>query len=79
MELGEFSQYSNGLQAGQLGFNSQQGQEIFLYSAVSRLALRPTQRVKRRVREADHSPPSSDEAKNRDATPLFPLSSLRGA
>jgi hypothetical protein len=37
------SGYSDGLQAGQLRFNSWQGQGIFLCCAVSRRALGPTQ------------------------------------
>jgi hypothetical protein len=40
---GELSQYSNGLQSGWLGFDSQQRQKNFLHSTVSRLALKPTQ------------------------------------
>jgi hypothetical protein len=55
--------------------------KIFLFSTASRPAVGPTQPpiqwvpgalspgVKRKWREADHSPPSSDEAKNGGAIP----------
>jgi hypothetical protein len=69
-----------------------EGQEIILYSTVSRLALRPTQapiqsvlgalspELKRPKCEADHSPPSSTEIKNSGAIPPLPHTSLwRGA
>jgi hypothetical protein len=58
------------------GFESRQGLRIFLFTAVSRPALGPTQPpiqwvsralskgVKRPVHEADHSPPSSAKVKN---------------
>jgi hypothetical protein len=58
------------------GCDSQQGQEIFLFSIRSRMTLEPTQHpiqwvpnaafpeVKRQGREADHSLPSSAEVKN---------------
>jgi hypothetical protein len=36
-------EYRDELRAGQLGFDSRQGQKIFRYSTESRLALRPTQ------------------------------------
>jgi hypothetical protein len=64
------------LLGGRPGFNSWQGQVIFLRPTASRPALRPTQPpnkwvpgsvsagVKRPEDEADHSPPSSAEAKN---------------
>jgi hypothetical protein len=67
---------ATGCMAGELGFDSQQGQEIFLFTAESRPALWPNQLlmqwvtgaislgVKRPGREADYSPPSSVEAKN---------------
>jgi hypothetical protein len=67
------------------GFDSRQWQEIFLYATASRRALGPTQPpiqwapgalspgVKRQVREADHSFPSSAEVKNCGAVPPFPL------
>jgi hypothetical protein len=42
-ELGYLSRYSDGPRAGRPGFGSRQGQEIFLFSTVSRPALRPTQ------------------------------------
>jgi hypothetical protein len=72
------------LRAGQPGFDSWQGQEIFLYATVSRLALGPTQPsiqwvsgapflgVKQPGCEADHSPLSSAEVKNDGTIP--PLS-----
>jgi hypothetical protein len=61
---------------GVLEFDSRRGLGIFLFTTVSRPALGPTQPpiqwvqgalslgVKRPVREADHSPPSSAEVKN---------------
>jgi hypothetical protein len=60
---------------GVLGFDSRRGLGIFLFTTTSRTALGPTQPpiqwipgalslgVKRPVREADHSPPSSAEVK----------------
>jgi hypothetical protein len=60
---------------GVLGFDSRRGLGIFLFTTVTRTALGPTQPpiqwvpralslgVKRPVREADHSPPSSAEVK----------------
>jgi hypothetical protein len=57
-------------------FRFRQGQQYFLFSKTSRLALGPTQppiqwvpgviypRVKQQRREAGHSPPSSTEVKN---------------
>jgi hypothetical protein len=60
---------------GVLGFDSQQGLGIFLFTTVSRMALESTQppmqwvtgnlslEVKWLGREADHSPPSSAEVK----------------
>jgi hypothetical protein len=58
-----------------LGFDSQWGLGIFLFTTTSRMDLRPTQppiqwvpgalslRVKQPGREADHLPPSSAEVK----------------
>jgi hypothetical protein len=72
------------LRAGQPGFNSQQGQEIFLFSVVSRPTLGPIQPpiqwvpgvlslgVKWQGCEADHSPPCSVEVKNGGAMPPLP-------
>jgi hypothetical protein len=74
------------------GFDSGQGQEIFLFSIESRPALGHTQPSIQWVsgalslgakwlrREADHSPPSSAEVKNGGAIPPLPhKSSWRGA
>jgi hypothetical protein len=67
-EVGWLSQYNDILWAGELGFDSQQEQEIFLFSTVARPALRPTQpptqlvtealcpRIKWLGHEADQSP-----------------------
>jgi hypothetical protein len=64
------------LWAGRLGFDSRQGQGIFLITTPSRPALESTQHlihrvpgafslvVKRSGREGDESPPSSAEVKN---------------
>jgi hypothetical protein len=81
-EPGQVSRYSDGLLAGQPGFYSCQGQEIFPYSTASRPALGPNQSLlsdgyrglffhglNRPGREADHSPPSSAEVKNVGAVP----------
>jgi hypothetical protein len=80
----EIAQYSNRLWAAQLGFHSQQKQEIFLYCTASRPALGLTHSpiqcvpgalspgVKQPRREADHSPPSSAEVKNGGAIPPLP-------
>jgi hypothetical protein len=69
---------------GRSGFDSQQGQEIFLVSTASRPALMHTYlpiqwiamtaypEVKRPECEADHSPPSSAEVENGGATPPLP-------
>jgi hypothetical protein len=75
--------YFSGARAGRPGFNSRQGQEIFLYSTASRPALGLTQPpvqwmpgalspgVKLPGREADPSPPSNTEVKNGGAIPLL--------
>jgi hypothetical protein len=76
---------------GESGFDSRQGQEIFLFSIMSRPALGPTQPpaqwvlavfslgVKRQGREADHSPPCSAKVKKgRAVVPLPNTSSWRG-
>jgi hypothetical protein len=72
---------------GVLGFDLQQGLGIFLFTTVSRTALRPTQPpiqwvlgdlslgAERLGFEADHSPPSSAKAKNAQSyisTPNMP-------
>jgi hypothetical protein len=55
---------------GWTGFDFRQGKQIFLYSAASRPAFIQwvpralSEGVKWPGREADHSPPSSDEVKN---------------
>jgi hypothetical protein len=68
--------YSSGLRAGRLGFRISAGIENYLFTTVSRPALVSTQLpiqwipgalslgIKRPVREADHSSPSSAEVKN---------------
>jgi hypothetical protein len=65
--------------AGQPGFDSRQGQEIFLFITASRPVLGSTQPpiqwvpvINRPGCEADHSPPSSAEVKNGGVMP--PLS-----
>jgi hypothetical protein len=70
-----------------LGFDFQQGQEIFPSSTASRPTLGPTQlpiqwlpgdlsaKVKRQGREPDHSPPSSAEVKNGRLVPPLPQTS----
>jgi hypothetical protein len=91
-EPGRLSWYSDKLRAGQLWFDSRQGQEIFLYRTVSRKALGPTQPpiqlvpralspgVKRPWREADHSPPPTVKVKNGGAkSPLSHTSLWDGA
>jgi hypothetical protein len=67
---------ATGYAAGELGFDFQQGQEIFLFTVESTTDPEPTQlliqrvpracssRVKRQGREADHTPPSNVEVKN---------------
>jgi hypothetical protein len=69
----------------ELSFDSQQGQQIFLFSIASRPTPGPTQppiqwihgaispEVKRHGREADHSPPSRTEVKNHAAIPSLPI------
>jgi len=61
---------SFGYRLDDLGFDSWQGQEIFLFSIMSRLAVGITQpavqwvpRVKQLVHQADHSLPSGACAK----------------
>jgi hypothetical protein len=71
LELGQFCHYTSEIEAGwprNQVFNSQEGQEIFLFSTASKSALRPTQppvqwvlgtvfpRVKQPGHEDDHSP-----------------------
>jgi hypothetical protein len=73
----ELSWCSAGLWAGRPGFlDSRRGLGIFFFTTASRTVLGPTQspiqwvpgalslEVKRPVREADHSPPSSAEVKD---------------
>jgi hypothetical protein len=78
----QFSWYSNGLQAGWLVFDSWQGNNIFLFFTVSRLAMWPTQspiqwvqggfcpRTKWPGHETEHSPSSSAKVKNGRANSL---------
>jgi hypothetical protein len=73
-DLGQLSQYSDRLQNGWLGFDHWQEQEIFLFSAASRLAPGPSQPplcagalapdIKQPGCEADHSSQSNAEVKN---------------
>jgi hypothetical protein len=82
-ELGQLSQYSDGLQAGQPGFEFWQGQD-FLLSTMSRLALGPTQPPIQCIpgvislgekppgHDTDHSPPSSKKIKNGGVIPPLP-------
>jgi hypothetical protein len=90
-ELGWLT-WCDGLQAGWLGFDSWQRQEIFLYSTASTPALGSNQPpvqwvlgalslgVKRPGHEADSSPPSSAEVKNGGTIlPLPHTSSWHGA
>jgi hypothetical protein len=83
LEPGQLSLHSDGLRAGQPGFDCRQGQEIFLYSTASRLALGPTQPflwvlaavspgVKRPGSEADLSLSSSVGVKNGGAMSPHP-------
>jgi hypothetical protein len=88
-EPGELSRYSDRLWAGRAVLDSQQGQEIFLFSTSSRLALGSTQPsiqwvpgalspgVRRPGREADHPPPSSAKIKNGEAITPLPQTSSR--
>jgi hypothetical protein len=73
-----------------LGFDSWRGLRIFLFTTASRMALGPTQPpiqwvrgalslgVKLPGREADHSPPSSDEVKECVELYLHPPIRLHG-
>jgi hypothetical protein len=83
---------ATGLRAGRSGFDFRLGLGIFLFATVTRPTLRPSQSpvrwvagavspgVKRPGLEADHSPPSSAEAKNAwSYTSTPPLSSRHGA
>jgi hypothetical protein len=87
LEPGYLSLYSDGLLAGLPGIDFPQVQEIILCSTAFRPAAGPTQPpikwvpgIKRPVREADHSPPSSAEVKNgRAISPLPHSSSWCGA
>jgi hypothetical protein len=68
---------------GVLGFDSQRGLGIFLFSTAFRLAVRPTQptmqwvpgaitlEVKQQGHEADHSLPSSADVKEYTFTPQY--------
>lgn len=79
------SRYGDRLQAGQLGFDSQQGKEILLYSTAFIPALGPMQSgiylvqwvlslgVKQVRCVADSSPRSSAKVKKEGAKPPFPI------
>jgi hypothetical protein len=77
---GYLSRYSDGIWAGRSGFDSEQGQKIFLLSTDFISTLRPTlppiqwvfsPELSRTGCEADHSPPSSAEASNNGS--MLPL------
>jgi hypothetical protein len=80
--------FSDELQAGRTGFNSQMGQEIFLFSILSRPVLGPTQPsilwvpqalspgLKRLGHEVSDSSASSTEMKNYGAIPPFSYMSV---
>jgi hypothetical protein len=75
---------NGGLWAGPQGFNSRQGQDILLYSTVSRRTLGSTKPpiqsvpmalssgVRQERRVSDHSPSSSTEVKNGNYTSIPP-------
>jgi hypothetical protein len=74
--------YSDGLRAGQPGFDSQQGaRDFFLFdsfqtgSGAHPVSSPMGNGVEGPCREADHSPPSSAEVKNIGAIPPLPDSS----
>jgi hypothetical protein len=73
----ELSCYSNGLWAGQLSFDSWQGQDFsLLHSIQTRSQAHPAGALflglKQPRREGDHSPPCSAEVKKGGAIPLLP-------
>jgi hypothetical protein len=87
--MGQLSQCRDGLRAGQTEFEYWQGQQIFLYTTISRQVLEPTQPpiqwvlgpllpegVKQVGCEATHSLPSSAEVKNSGVISPFPHTSL---
>jgi hypothetical protein len=82
-ERRQVSRYSNGLQARQPEFDSQQGHEIFYFPwRPDRLWASYTMgsgALKRPGYEADYSPPSSAEDKNGGAAYLLPHTSSWGA
>jgi hypothetical protein len=75
---------------GVLGFDSRRGLGIYLFTTVSRTALRHNQPpvqwiprflssgIKRRVRKSDHSPPSSAKVKNVWSYTSTPILHFRG-
>jgi hypothetical protein len=78
--------YRDGLRAGQPGSIAGRGKKFYLYSTAYTPALGSTQAFikwvpgsilggKRQEREADHSPPFSEEVKNGRAIPPFPHTS----
>jgi hypothetical protein len=82
--------WATGWMIGVLGFDSQRGLGIFLFTTASRTALGPTQPpiqcipgalslgIKRPGREADHSPPFSVEVKEWVELYLHPPVRLHG-
>jgi hypothetical protein len=67
------SQYIDRLRVGRPGFDSLQGQDIFLYLTASRPAVEsPHSPIKWGGHEADHSPPCSGEENNGKDIPPFP-------
>jgi hypothetical protein len=71
-------QQTTGWTAKEMGFSSQQEQEIFLFSIAARLALGPTQSSIKWVlgtislgMKLDHSPPPIAKVENGGAIPPF--------
>lgn len=67
------SRHSDGLRAGDSGFNSRQWQDVELYFTTSRPTLGPSKPPDQRVPGSSFSgSPPSAEAKNSGATPPHP-------